>query len=76
MTIYPTPSKGKFFIEGDFSDISKAFVKDADGKLVLHKAIINNRAVLDLSHCADGEYDVSVVTDNEVVMHELIRKGA
>lgn len=74
MKIYATPSIGKYYIEGEFSAICKAVVKDKDGRSVKQKKIIGNRAVIDLSDLEKGNYMVSVVSEEETFEQELIKE--
>ncbi|MCG8410609.1 MAG: T9SS type A sorting domain-containing protein [Bacteroidales bacterium] len=75
ISIYPNPSKGKFFIENTGESIvSKVAVYDVSGKKVYESNLEKSIYTVDLTHVAKGVYVIKLIIDDKKVSSKILIK--
>ncbi len=75
LTIYPNPAKDHLIIKSDMELIEEVKIYDMSGRLInsvndIHTLITD----IDLSNLMAGLYNLLIITDNEQVIHKMMKE--
>jgi PKD repeat protein len=73
LSIYPNPSNGVFAIKNSSLNSGIAvLIYDVNGKPVLSQVINNSKVIIDASNLNEGIYNVSILSNGEMINKRLI----
>lgn len=74
VSVYPNPTNGNFFIEGNIASGSMANVLDVTGKVVVSVEITNQKQNINMSAFESGIYFIEVVSGTQKAMFKIIKQ--
>lgn len=70
--IYPNPTSGLVYIDGDFSPMAIIKIVNLKGKILLQKRIKDSVERIDLSNLLPGIYNIMVVDEEKKIIRRII----
>ena len=62
LSVFPNPTTGQIYIQGELAGVTAITVYDVTGKLVLQKRVVSADGNIDISHLEKGIYYITVKT--------------
>lgn len=73
INLYPNPTSGMLFLQGNPTHLAHIRIVDVYGKTVLQKTNINESEGIDLSNCKTGIYFLNYTIQDQVYTHKIIK---
>jgi hypothetical protein len=72
ISIYPNPTKGILFIEGD--ELENVMIFNANGQIIRQEKFSGNKKIIDLSKEPEGVYFMRIYAGNDSKEYKIVKK--